>query len=140
MRASITCLSNRIKELEGKVDQPTIFDLNKDKLESLDSKFKVHHYAVVDIVDKDEEITKEQEVLDEHNYTIAELAIRIKKLISTSVPLDPNPCKIKSRKLTYLEKSLSTVCEEIKTLSERSDDTCLIHQYEEQLWKTFVTL
>ena len=32
-----------------------------------------------------------------------------------------------------MEKNISAVCEEIKTLSERSDDTCLIRQYEEQL-------
>ena len=57
-----------------KVDQPTTFDLakrDKDKLESLDSEFKVHHYAVVDILDKDENLAKEQEVLDEHDDTIA---------------------------------------------------------------------
>jgi hypothetical protein len=64
--ASITRLSYRIKELEGKVDQPSTFDLTKhekDKLESLDSEFKVHH-AVVNILNKAEDLTKEQEVLD----------------------------------------------------------------------------
>ena len=95
MRASITRISNRIKELEEKVDQSTTFDLakrDKNKLISLDSEFKVHHYAVVDILEKDEDLAKEQEVLDEHGDTIAELAIRIQKLISTcSAPSDPNP-------------------------------------------------
>ena len=136
VRASITRLTNRIKELERKVDQPSTFDLtkrDKDKLELLDSEFQVHHYTVVDVLDKDEDLAKEQEVLDEHDDTIAELAIRIQKLISIcSAPSDPNPRKIQSQRLARLEKSLSTVCEEIKTLSERSDDTCLIRQHEEQ--------
>ena len=88
----------------------------------------------MEILDKDKDLTKEQEVLDEHDDTIAELAICIQKLISTcSAPSDPNPRKIQSRRITRLEKSLSTACEEIKTLSERSDDTCLICQHEEQL-------
>ena len=55
MRASLTRLTNRIKEMEGKIDQPTTFGLakrNKDKLESFDSKFKVHHYAIVGILDR----------------------------------------------------------------------------------------
>ena len=97
VRASITRLTNRIKEL---VDQPTTFDLakrDKDKLESLDSEFKVHHYAVVDILDKDEDLVKEQEVLDEHDDAIAELATRIQKVISTcSAPSDANPHKTQS--------------------------------------------
>ena len=61
VRASITRLSNRIEELEEKVDQPMTFDLaklDKDKLKSLKSEFKVHHYAVVDILGKDENLAK----------------------------------------------------------------------------------
>ena len=137
VRASITRLSNRIKELEGKVDQPSTFDLakrDKDKLESLDSEFKVHHYAVVDVLDKPEDLAKEQEVLDEHDDSIAELTIRMQKVISAcATASDPNPRKIQSRRLARLEKSLSAVSEEIKALSKRSDDTCLIRQHEEQL-------
>ena len=133
VRASITRLSNRIKKLGGKVDQPSTFDLtkrDKDKLESLNSEFKVHHYAIVDILDKSKDLTKEQEVLDEHDVSIAELIIRMQKVISVcAAASDPNPCKIQSRRLAHLEKSLSAVSEEIKMLSERCDDTCLICQH-----------
>jgi hypothetical protein len=73
-------------------------------------------------------------VLDEHDDTITELITRMQKVISTcSAPSDPNPRKIQSHRLSHLEKSLSAVGEEIKKLSERSDDTCLIRQHEEQL-------
>ena len=62
VRASITRLTSRIKELESKADQPTTIDLarqTKDKLKSLDSEFKVHHYAVVDVIDDETALQKE---------------------------------------------------------------------------------
>ena len=85
VRASITRLATRLKDLETKVDQPTTLDLAhrmSQKLDSLDSEFKVHHYALVDIIDDNDLSSKEQETLDEHDDEITELAICIKKLIS----------------------------------------------------------
>ena len=67
------------------------FDLAKrykDKLESLDSELKVHHYAIVDILDKAEEY------------------------LTTSTPSDPNQSKIQSQRLTCFER-VYAVCHEI---------------------------
>ena len=136
-RASITRISTRLKELETKVDQPTTLDLARrmtKKLDSLDSDFKVHHYALVDIIEGDELSSKEQETLDEHDDEVAELAIRIERLISlcTSTP-DSNFHKVVSRKLTHIGKSVSSITKAIGSLPGSPDDVCLLHQYEEQL-------
>ena len=74
IRASITRLSTRLKDLEAKVDQPTTLDLTQrmtQKLDTLDSEFKVHHFALVDVIDGDEFLLKEQETLNEHDDEIA---------------------------------------------------------------------
>ena len=136
-RASITRISTRLKELETKVDQPTTLDLARrmtKKLDSLDSDFKVHHYALVDIIEGDELSSKEQETLDEHDDEVAELAIRIERLISlcTSTP-DSNFHKVVSRKLTHIGKSVSSITKAIGSLPGSPDDVCLLYQYEEQL-------
>ena len=80
-----TCLNNssfQPNQGSGRKQQST-FNLakrDKYKLESLDSEFKVHHYAVVDVLDKPEDFAKEQEVLDEHDDSIAEVSIRMQKV------------------------------------------------------------
>ena len=137
VRASITRLTGRIKELESKADQPTTIDLarqTKDKLKSLDSEFKVHHYAVVDVIDDETALQKEQEILDEHDDDLSLLAVRLQTLITAcSHVSEPDPRKLPSRRLQRLEKSLSSISDEIKALSGRSEDPCLIHQFEEQV-------
>ena len=62
------------KELEIKADQPTMIDaarLAKDKLESLDSEFKVHHFTIIDAIDEKDgtALGKERDILDKHDMT-----------------------------------------------------------------------
>ena len=83
VQASITCLSGRVKELESKADQPTTIDVarcTKDKQESLDSEFKVHHFAVIDVIDEKDGATlrKEQDIL-EKQYLLLLYVCRILK-------------------------------------------------------------
>lgn len=57
------CLSTRLKDLEGETDQPAAFDLAQRmslRPESLDSEFRTHHYALVDLVDDEGVLGKEQ--------------------------------------------------------------------------------
>ena len=85
--ASITRLTGRVKELESKADQPTTVKVArrlKEKLESLDSEFKVHHLAVVDAINvaDDAALRKEQNVLDKHDDEISALTVCLQKLIA----------------------------------------------------------
>ena len=79
-------------------------------MESLDSDFKVHHFAVIDVIDGTDETTlgKEQDILDEHDDEISALIVRLQKLITTCSPIaDPDARKIPSRKFARLDKNLS---------------------------------
>ena len=140
-RASITRFGTKLKDLESKADQPGTFDLAqqmKRKLETLDNDFKTHHYALVDLVDDKDETTleHEQETLDNHDDEIAVLTVRVQQLISACTRAssgDANPRRIASRRLSHIQKSLSSVDDAIKALTGDSDDTFVLHQYEEQL-------
>ena len=74
VHASITWLSTRLKDLESKADQPTTLDLVRQmsqRLETLDSDFKLHHYA---LIDDTETMLKEQDILDGHDDEMATLS------------------------------------------------------------------
>ena len=137
VRASITRLFTRLKDLESKADQPTTLDLARQisqKLESLDSDFKLHHYALIDLIDDTESMLKEQDILDGHDDEMATLSTRIKRLIAVcDSSSEFGPRKIASRRLVRLERNLFTINERIGSLSGGPDDVCLLHQYEEQL-------
>lgn len=77
----------------------------RKRLETLDSEFKAHHYALVEQVDE-EALQHEQEIiLDEHDDEISTLDIRIQQLIATSVSTTShsNPRKVASRRLAHLQ-------------------------------------
>ena len=137
VRASITRLSTRLKDLERKSDQPASFDLSRQmsqRLETLDSDFKLHHYAFIDLINDIETMLKEQDIPDGHDDEMATLSTRIKRLIVVSdSSSESGPHKIASRRLAHLERNLSTVNEGIGSLSGGPDEVCLLHQYKEQL-------
>lgn len=99
----------------------------KQKLETLDSKFKVHHCARIDLIDDKE---TEQDTLDEHDEDISILAVRIKQLIaSCATPLESGPRKITSRKLSHVKKDLSSihVRDLLRCHTTRTSGVCELH-------------
>ena len=136
-RASITRLGTRLKDLEGRVDQADTLALAqqaKQKLEKLDSDFKLRHYDLIDVVENEEVLRKEQETLDEHDDDIALLTIRVQQLIiSCDNSSRSSPRKIALRRLQRLNKALSSISDATDSLTAGSDDTCLLHQHEESL-------
>ena len=78
VRASITRITNRLKELEGKADQPTTLDIAQrtlKKLDTLEAEFKTHHYALIDLIDDDDDLREEQELLDRHDDEMSTLVV-----------------------------------------------------------------
>ena len=136
VRASITRLANRLDDLEGTTDDVATRDAAQrmsQKLKELDSEFKTYHYNLIDHIDDDETLGKEQTVLDEHDDTIAALDTRIKRLIAAcSSKEEPATHKAASRKLLHLERSLSSISDAILSLTSESEP-CLIQQYGEQI-------
>ena len=137
VRASLTRLGTKVGELEGSTDQPDTLDHAKrliTKLECLDAEYKTHHYSIVDLTDDEGGLAAEQTALDAHDENIAQLGIRIQRLITAcSKSLDSNPHKIASKQLTCLKTRLSKVEESISSTSSDTDNTCLLKQHEEQL-------
>ena len=111
MYASIMHLTTKLKDLEGKTDQASTFDLAQgmaQKLDSLDAEFRKHHFQFVELIDDEKVLSKEQEVLDEHDDDVATLTTCIKQLmVACSISVDSSRRKTSSRKLTQLERNVT---------------------------------
>ena len=87
------------------------------------------------MIDGTDETTldREQDILDEHDDEISARIVHLQKLITTCSSIaDPDARKIPSRRLAHLDKSLSSINDQIKSLGD-PNDACLIHQLEEQV-------
>ena len=139
-KASITRLSTRLIELETKVDDPSTLGHAQKlsaKLESLDSEFKVHHFAIVDALEDDEHLdlnlAKEQDELDIQDAAVSDLSLRLESLIRTcSSQTDTAAHRIASRRLTNLRERLSHASSELGRLSGAPGDADVVDQYREQ--------
>ena len=132
-RASLTRLANRLKVLESETGEPKTLELAQrmsQKLADLDSEFRTHHHALIDLIDDEESLAKEQDALDSHDDLIAELTVRVKQVIVTSSPSSSKSSRrIASRKLTHLQKSLASIT---SIVGDTPSDICLLRQYEEK--------
>ena len=135
-RATLTRLSTRLKDLEGENESTKTLELAKrmsQKLTDLDSEFRTHHHNVVDLIDDDDTLAKEQETLDSHDDLVAELSVQVKQVIAASSPSsNESSRRIANRKLTQLQKSLASITSAISDFSTDPSDVCLLKQYEER--------
>ena len=135
-RASLTRLSTRLKDLEGEPGESKTLDLVQrmsQKLSDLDSEFRTHHHTLIDLLDDEEYLAKEQETLDLHDDLVTELSLRVNQVIAAPSPSsDESSRRIVSRKLTHLQKSLTSITAIIGDASAAPFDTCLLRQYEER--------
>ncbi len=139
MRAFITLITTRLKELEGKVHEPSTPSLAhrmSQRLEALDVDFKTHHLAVIDAMRDDDTdgLAQEQEILDTHDDEVASLAYRLEQLTRARAP-DENAGgrAIATRRLSQLETKLSTLNTAIRKLTGDPHEIHLVHLYQEQL-------
>ena len=94
--------------------------------------FRAHH-ALIDLIDDDESLAKEQDVLDSHDDLIAELGVRVKQVIAASSPSSVESSRrIASSKLAHLQKSLSAISSIVSDTTTAVSDTCVLRQYEEK--------
>ena len=136
---SILKLSTKLTELEGKPDDPsTLGHAHRmgSKLSSLDSEFKVHHYSVVDLIVKEEELEEEQAEIDKHDDIVAELDVRIQKLLSVCSlhSTDPSsPRNLQSRKLERVDTELKAVINAVDSMDTAVDNTCRLQLHQEKI-------
>ena len=133
-RASITRLTNRVKELESEERSPKTSDFAErlsTKLTQLDSDFREQHHALIDLIEEDDALEREQETLDTHDDLVTELSVRIKQIISSSARSDSSR-KILQRKQTHVQKCIDSITTFVSDDSVTDADTCLLRQYEEK--------
>ena len=136
-RGSVTRLTKKLKDLEGRAGNPATLaaaQQMKKSLENVDVAFKTHHFSLIELIEADADLEKEQEVLDAHDELVDDLLIRTDRLIlSCTVNVDPELRSTTSKRITRLEKTISTVDAEIAKISDPPIDLCLVRQREEQL-------
>ena len=104
-------------------------------METLNSEYKVHRFALIDLIEDEAVLQREQENLDNHYDIVSDLSVRIQRLINscTTATMGPDIRKTSSRRLKHLQKNLSAVCDKIRELSDGPEDVCRLKQHEEQL-------
>lgn len=139
VRGSLTKLSSKLGELEGKPDEPNTLEQAqrlKSKLESLGTEFKTHHYSVIELIEEEDELVDEQTILDQHDDIVAELETRIQKLISdcSRRSKDPSsPRNLQSRRLERIDKELSAINKAVDSLDMGTDNTCRLQLHQERI-------
>ena len=94
----------------------------KAKLASLDSDFRMQHFALVNVLEEGTDLDKERKLLDDHDDRVSELSACIECLInhfSTSSPSTGSVLTdsrgVMSRCLRQLEQRLCTVSNTLST-------------------------
>ncbi len=102
------------------------------RLENLESEFRTHHYALVDLNDDEKDMRKEQDIL-EHDDEMVTLATHVKQLMAacTSSP-DSSLRKVAARRLSRLEKSVTSVRDAVHSMTG-DRNVSLPCQYEESV-------
>ena len=141
-KASITRIRSRIEELEGLGDHPSTAENAKQlasKLESLESEFKSYHFQIVDLVEEDEEaLSREQDILDNHDDQVAAMSVRIKKLCSSATPTRSstvNKNVLLARKLEHLHGCITAKKRQIVRFDNKEEEfeVSIVEQLQIQL-------
>ncbi len=78
VRASTTRIKTKIRDLEDKTDDPDTHAHARrilQKLEALDCEFKDIHYSLVELLEEEDDLQREQTILDEHDDDMVQLSI-----------------------------------------------------------------
>ena len=137
VRASVTRTGARLKDLEDTKehpDTPARAQLLIAKLESLDVDFKNLHLKIVDLLDDEEELEREQLVLDSHDDKVS-MQMHILQQLCTVVksPVDSVARNLISRKLAHLERVLISARDGITGIPDKHGDPSLILHFQEHL-------
>ena len=99
VRASITRLRRGLANVEGQ-DPPDHIEIRRltTCLQTLAAEFKVHHYAITELLDDETALETEKDTLDDEDE-VAQLTGRMEKLLSTCSGSDSGVYKIATKRL-----------------------------------------
>lgn len=137
--ASINNFGTKLTELEKKPDDPSTLSHAQrlgPKLESLNSEFKTHHYSVVELITKEDELDEEQSEFDVHEDTVAELGLRVQRLVllCSHCSTDPStPRNLQSRKLGRVDKELKALMSAVDSMDTAANNTCRLQLHQDKI-------
>ena len=104
------------------------------KLKTLSEEFKVHHFAVIDFIDDEdeEELASQQLMLDTLDDDVAQITARLEELAARRPPAVDKVANVTFKRLKYLERAFAIVSENLSSL-DTGDNTCLLQQHQEHL-------
>ncbi len=128
-RASITRIHTRLRELPI---CPRHAQRLIAKLQTLSEEYKVHHFAVIDFIDDEEELATQQSKLDNLDDDVAQITARLEELAARRPPGVDKVDKVTFKRLRYLERAFTGVSDNLSSL-DTGDNTCLLQQHQEHL-------
>ena len=134
-RASVTWINTRLRELEDVPDLPaTIGHAQRliAKLQTLAEEFKIHHFAVIDLIDDEEELAAQQTILDNLDDDVTQITVGLEALTTKGTSTTNNVAKVALKRLRYLERGFTSVSDSLESLDEE-ENTCLLQQHRDRL-------
>ena len=100
--------------------------------------FKRLHFAVVDLLEQQEDIEMEQAAFDEHEDRVGNLGDRLQRLVLQDEPVrrEPRDSQQKGlhRHLVLIETEVCAVSNTVEAMEPGPElDHCLLEQHEEQI-------
>ena len=116
VQGSLNQLRSWIRELESKTEHPDTPARGHrivEKLKELGTDFKAHHFALIELIDDERDLTNEQEIFDKQDDDMANLTVSIERLLSASTSTLPSindsGLRFISQNLQHLQKKLETL-------------------------------
>ena len=144
VRGMITRLETQISKQEDKPEITSSDSVriqpHNERIISLDSDFKTHHFRIIGLVDEEDEETlkRKQAILDEHEDRMNEIMDHLNQLShSKSSPTTmarligletaAEPSRLLRRRLNHMESTLRSINSIVKSLTSGPDlDACLV--------------
>ncbi len=133
VKASITKLASTLIELERQdLDQSVVSRAQQllKRLESLDTRFKSHHFEILDVLESETQVGSEQEILDKHDDDVMELSIRL-QVLTTTAPDAAIDLLDHGIRLAQLQARLGSITDDASTLSADPKEIHLVYTYQE---------
>ncbi len=89
----------------------------------------MHHFAVIDFIDDEEELANQQSMLDNLDDDVA---ARLEELTAERPPAVDKVANVTFKRLRYLERAFTGVSDNLSSL-DTGDNTCLLQQHQEHL-------
>ena len=122
---SITHLAKRLENLERNQIEANLHHARdiEQQLNSLDSEYWKRHFAVIDLIDDEALLSREQELLDNHDDLVSSLFVRI-SLLQSSMSTEQQRRKCLSE-LCSLQKKILSIHDNVTSSTPESH----LHQY-----------